>query len=112
MNVMLTTFEIIDANPDIPIERKEVDFPNDPGYDQLSSIISPILEGAFMEHVFVIHNGEYTDMFVDEQGALKELPINKRASEIYNENMRIHTGYVGCGCIFGKAVLFDRRVWF
>lgn len=109
---MKTYYQVISADPNISIERKSIDLPKRPHYMELTKIVEPELDGEWMEHVTVYHNNMYTDMFVDEAGALKDLPTNSRASKIYNENLLSHTGISGNGIIYGTAVLFERRVWY
>lgn len=43
-----------------------------------------------VEHVNVWHDGKYLDMFVDEQGVLKALPLNQKATAIYRANVLAH----------------------
>ena len=66
------------------------------------------------EHVNVWHQGSYTDMFVDETGALKGLPVNAEASEIYHANVKAHFPEEATGemaLIYGDALLFRQKVW-
>jgi hypothetical protein len=91
------------------------DLPEDPGYERLARIVHPLLgEGNFMDHVTVLHEGKYTDMFVDESGIRKGLERNEKATAIYRNNWLSSHPDVNpenLNCILGIAVLFHRRVW-
>ena len=86
-----------------------------PDFATLRSLIRNKLGGCDFEHVNVFWEGEYRDMFVDEIGQLKDLPINMRATVIYWNNVKVHspTEYDPdrMPLIFGKAVIFDKKVW-
>jgi hypothetical protein len=90
------------------------DLPEKPSYQELKQIVQPRLDGAELERVNVFWNGEYLDMFVDETGLLKGLPVNEVATRIYHNNMRIHNPLFDGPWppICGPAVLFLRKVWF
>ena len=112
---METTYTII--RPNGTEEQHTVDLPEQPEFSELSRIIRPILgKGRDLERVNVLHEGRYTDMFVDDCGVLDDLPLNAKASDIYNNNLRTHEPELlklqGDGVIAGPAVLFARRVWF
>lgn len=96
-------------------EQREVDLPEEPGYHTLRDLVSPILNGADIERVNVLHEGGYTDMFVDDSGLLLGLPRNSAATAIYRHNVLTHEPDVDASslpAIYGDAVLFSRRVWF
>jgi len=67
------------------------------------------------ERVNVFWFNRYTDMFVDEIGVLKGLPINVLATEIYLNNLRVHAPELlereGHAFIHGPAVLFEHAVY-
>lgn len=111
---MNTHFVII--RPDGTEETGEVDLPAEPSYHQLSAVMTPILgEGNYMERVNVLVKGAYTDMFVDEDGQLKGLPVNVKATAIYRHNWLTHhpnTPADNLPTIVGVAVLFGRKVWY
>lgn len=69
-----------------------------------------------MEHVNVWYDDHYTDMFVDETGSWKGLPINKTATDIYRANVLAHAvnppNPEDMPPIFGDAILFEKKVWF
>lgn len=94
----------------------QVDLKDGPGLDALRKVIMPHLKGAeWMEHVAVEYNSKRRDMFVDETGALKGLPINEAATKIYQTYwLRTHPGTIpnSISQIYGVAVLFpDNEVW-
>ena len=112
---METKYTVI--QPDGTEEDRVVEWPDDPGYDRIKSIVEPVLNGGWLEHVTVLFNGEAHDMFVDEEGRVphKNLPRNDKATEIYRaaalsrEPMR-HPESLPW--VAGPAVIFQRRVWF
>ncbi len=98
---------------------RKVDLPNEPGYEAIKNIVEPLLDGCNMEHVSVLWGGDRRDMFVDEMGALKRLPINNPATNIYRAY--IYRAYWlsqhpkakpdDLAAIHGVAVIFHRIVW-
>ena len=93
----------------------DADLPEQPGYELLRKLVEPALEDAHMERVNVFHNGKYTDMFVDDSGALNGLPPNPAATAVYRNNVLTHQPESNADDlpeIYGTAVLFDRKVWF
>jgi hypothetical protein len=97
-------------------EWHEIDWPEDPGYDRIKALISPLLDGAPLEHVTVLYEDRRADMFVDEKGHVKAEPLqrNDRATEIYRANWLKHhpkDDPETLPWIAGVAVLFDRIVW-
>lgn len=110
---MKTTYHVLRVGKQL--ETASADLPEQPGYDKLRKLITPLLDGANLEHVAVLHDGKRTDMFVDDTGALKGLPLNPEATAIYRNNtMSQHpeTDPESLPAIYGPAILFDRRVWF
>ncbi len=96
-------------------ESGEVDWPAEPGYDLMKALIEPLLDGAHLEHVTVLHEGERRDMFVDEMGSVNGLPVNALATPIYRNNWLTRHPNVqpdSMPAIHGTAILFARRVWF
>lgn len=94
----------------------QVDWPVDPGYHRLKDLIVPLLDGAHLEHVSVLHKGQRTDMFVDEMGHCKTppLPRNEAATAIYRAatlRRAPKTDPESLPWIAGTAILFDRVVW-
>lgn len=62
----------------------------------------------FPEKVNVFYEGKYEQMYVDESGAVNNrLPINKIATDIYHNNVRVHEPelLVDAANIHGVAVL-------
>lgn len=101
--------------PDGTEELRSVEMRQDPGYDILAKLIKPIVGGDF-ERVAIRHEGLsiYTDMFVNDVGALIGLPRNEKATTFYHANMR-HGGVLPTANdpqIYGAAVVFHRPVWF
>lgn len=110
---MKTTMTIlrVGAAPEV----RDVDLPERPHYDMLVELITPILDGGFLERVRVWHEGKYTDLFCDEDFRLKGLERNEAATGIYRSNVLTHETGIdpeSLPDIRGTAVLFDRAVWF
>jgi hypothetical protein len=87
-----------------------------PLYDELRSLVEPHLGGARLMHVRVLCPllGEWTDMFVDEMGALRRLPRNDAATKIYRNghlSKRPNDDPEKLPYIAGPAVVFLRTVW-
>lgn len=108
-------------HPDGKTEDHSLMLQHDPGYDALKKIMARHLgEGNWLEHVTVLHDGKPKDMFVDEEGLLKGLPVNIAATEIYHtySKQQNPSGYAAAAMsgqlspIVGVAILFHRRVWF
>lgn len=72
-------------------------------------------DDADVEHVRVWDRGQYRDMFVDEIGHHKHLPLNEQATAIYRANSLAHEQPPPdpdeMPTIVGDAVLFDQQVW-
>jgi hypothetical protein len=85
-----------------------VDWPEEPTYDQIRALTKLHIDG-WLEHVSVLYNDKHCDMFVDEEGLLKHLPVNEVATRIYWNAGRVRGGTP----IVGTAILFpERRIWF
>ena len=88
------------------------DWPHPPGYDRIKSFLNNI-ESSFsidgFDHVNVWFNNKQADMFVDEAGRMKNLPLNSYATEVYRAGP---SGPRHDGTIHGPAIIFDGRVWF
>lgn len=71
----------------------------------------------YPEHVNVFWKGKYTDMFVNEIGMILKLPVNKKATEIYRNNVVYHEKITdpliinGMPKIYGPAILLSEKVW-
>lgn len=105
---MQTTLTIM--RPGEPDELRVFDLAEEPGYDKLRTILTPLLDGGELEHVTVLHDGQRADMFVT-----KDLPFNCRATVIYRNNWLTHHPDADPNDlppILGPAVLFSRQVWF
>lgn len=110
---MITTYHVI--KPDGTKTTHTVDWPGEPGLDRMKTVIEPLLDGARLEHVAVLHEGRRHDMFVDEEFVSKGLPYNAEATEIYRCNWMTQHPDVdpeSLPPILGVAVLFDRLIWF
>ncbi len=110
---METPFAIL--RPGAKAEAGSADLPPKPEYRELSKLLWPLLDTAGIERVLVLHNGAYTDMFVDGQGVEKGLPRNDTATRVYRNNfLTHHEGHdpESLPVIYGDAVLFSRKVWF
>ena len=112
---MKTTLEIIPVAG--KVTWREIEFENDqPSYDELRPILDEFFPDLSAEHVSVLCNGKRTDMFVDETGHLKSLPINIRATAVYWEATMQAEGNKfsprALTAIVGPAILFHDRVWF
>lgn len=97
-------------------EQGSIDWPVEPGYDRINKLVAPIIGvgNAEWEHVSVLHNDAHHDMFVDETGQLKDLPLNEKATAIYR-NFAVTKRNIpadGLPTIVGTAIFFHRRVWF
>jgi hypothetical protein len=97
----------------------EVQWPYEPGYKLLCGVILPHLRAvraaAHLEHVRVLFDDRPADMFVDDCGAIAELPVNPVATAIYQTAWRRRfplTGEDTLHSIHGAAVIFRRQVWF
>lgn len=100
---------------DGPVQTGSIEWPHEPGFDAINKLVQPLIGGGNIEHVAVLHDGQRRDMFVDDEGHVKGLPRNDRATSIYRTNTM--TREPGCDPealphIAGPAVLFTRRVWF
>jgi hypothetical protein len=94
----------------------EILMENKPVYAELSSLVEPHLGGARLMWVRVLCPmlGKWTDMFVDEMGALKRLPRNDAATKIYRNSFlskRPNDDPEKLPYIAGTAVVFLRPVW-
>ena len=126
---MKTTFGVI--RPNGLNETGEVDWPEEPTYDQLKAVIEPFLTavrpGARLEHVWILNragNGR-TSMFVDEDSALLRQKINHDATRLYHaatirgltampkptEDQVADGIIIDSPMIHGVAIVFDRPVW-
>ncbi len=97
-------------------EQGTIDWPEDPGFDRIDAVVAPIINvvRGHWEHVSVLHNDEPHDMFIDETGQLKGLPLNVAATAIYRNYSIKKRGADAedLPTIVGAAVLFHRRIWF
>ncbi|MDB5596220.1 MAG: hypothetical protein JWM36_3181 [Hyphomicrobiales bacterium] len=116
MNVVETKLTII--RPGMKTETLDMpDLPIWPGLDRLRRTLcvkGRLGEDVHLEHVSVLIDGRPTDMFVDEDGMSKGLPVNVAATKIYRANSLLRNPDLDAEKlpkIVGPAVVFSRRVW-
>lgn len=100
---------------DSAVTTGSVDWPAKPGFDAINKIVQPLIGGGHIEHVTVLHDGQRRDMFVDEEGRIKGMTRNERATAIYRTAwLSRNPGKSADDLPFiaGPAVLFTKRVWF
>jgi hypothetical protein len=121
MTSTLIKTRLLVMRPDQPHETLERDLPEEPSYQELRDIITPLLDGAALEHVYVLADFaggtdfKRADMFVDEMSLVRRLPRNEAATVIYRRNSMLREpgkDPESMSWIAGPAVLFDRVVWF
>jgi hypothetical protein len=94
----------------------EIPMEKNPVYDELRHLIEPHLGGARLMHVRVLCPllRDWTDMFIDEMGALKRLPRNDAATKIYRNSFlskNPDNDPETLPYIAGPAVVFLSPVW-
>ena len=103
-----------DGTTDLP------DAESDPRAEKMWAKLKPLVQdvigaGNDIEHVNVWHDSRYLDMFVDETGVEKELPLNEKATKIYRANTQAHEPNPEpedeMPTIHGDVVLFMEKVW-
>jgi len=92
------------------IEWTTHDLPDVPEYDDVKRVVSPIIPD--FEHVTVLWQDKRTDMFIDELGVVKGLPINAFATGVYYTASIVAGRQISPNPICGPAVLFNERIWF
>ena len=110
---MKTKIRVIQPNG----EETEVtlDMAEHPTLREIENVLTPYFDGAYIEHVNVLTDDGYTDMFVDEDGFAKALQRNEKATAVYRRNWLEQHPQVNpesTNHIVGTAVVFSRRVWF
>lgn len=112
--MMKCTYHIM--RPGKPRETRKHEFKNAPDYRQLKDLLTPLLDGAPLEHVYVLYEGRRADMFVDEMGHVRNVPLprNEEATAIYRANA-LKRGMASdpedLPWIAGPAILFEEIVW-
>lgn len=107
--------EYVAIHPGGREDRFVARLPIRPTYDEIAKVVGPHFSNAHFEHVSVLWDGKPLDMFVDEEGQLKHLPLNLRATKIYRNNwMQSHPAAdpESLPTVVGLALLFSRRIWF
>lgn len=109
-------YSIIPADETKPIEPKDIDLPSRPNLAEIRAIVLPVLQAvrakAHLEHVAVLYKGNRASMFVDDEGALFDLPVNIRATEIYHAASRsVGRDVSDAPLIYGDVIQFEMNVW-
>jgi hypothetical protein len=92
-----------------------IEWPAKPGFKMIEALVAPFLDGAHLEHVSVLFQGERCSMFVDEAGQRKGLERNEEATKVYRTFLLGRYPKMppeNLSFIVGPAVLFHRNVWF
>jgi hypothetical protein len=82
--------------------------------DMILDQMRTMLRCELVEHVSVQFLNSARDMFVDEEGKLKGLPVNDAATHIYQTyalEQNPHLDPDDLNKIYGPAVVFQERVW-
>jgi hypothetical protein len=106
---------MITYRPGEPQHSCQVELPEQPDYQIIKALVTPLLDGAELEHVSVLYRDQRADMFVDEMGHQKGLPRNDPATVIYRTNWLTRYPYTdpeSLPWIAGPAIVFTRRIWF
>jgi hypothetical protein len=87
-----------------------------PIYEELCTLVEPHLGGARPMHIRVLCPmlGKWTDMFIDDMGALKRLPRNEAATKIFRNGFapkHLNDNPEKLPYIAGPAVVFLRPLW-
>lgn len=110
---MKTTYQII--RPPGLVEKVEAEFSDDEDKraEETLAVLNKFIPPGYIEHVNVFWEGKYMDMFVDEDGHRKRLPVNIWATKIYWNNTIVHQPELAdelTEMIVGDAVLFKKGV--
>lgn len=100
---------------DSAVKTGSIEWPAEPGFDAINKLVQPLIGGGHIEHVTVLHEGQRRDMIVDEEGRLKGMLRNERATAIYRTAWMLRNPGKDADelpHIAGPAVLFTRRCWF
>jgi hypothetical protein len=103
----------------IPEEVEIAGLAQRPSYPKLRDLIRSHLGNGYFEHVTILNPfgkiPKGLDMFVDEDGHSKGLPINAKATEFYRANwLKQHPEADPNRLpeIVGTAIIFSRKVWY
>ncbi len=94
-----------------------VEWPKEPGYDAIKTLVQPLLQDGIkrhvnFEHVAVLFKRQRASMFVDDYGAFMGLPVNRAATEIYHAASKARGADTSnAPMIYGTAILFHENVW-
>lgn len=99
-------------------EHGEMDADHKVLLPNLRALWEEVSPGTKFERVRVFWPRTYTDMFVDETGARKKLPVNYKATRIYRNNVIYFEKITNqeeiqdMPRIHGVAILFHSQIWF
>lgn len=104
-----TPYEVVD--PDGSIAGNVLWWPKEPGYERILGLCETFLgKGVTLARVPALVNGVEYDMLVDEDAGLKDLPVNRVASNFHAAFYAQRTAQEVVP-LKGVAVLFRRKVW-
>lgn len=86
------------------------------GWDFVRKALQQFFFPYNYEHVNILHpdsETEYVDMFVIENSANLEMPVNEEATRLYQRNAIIHQGAnpEEMAKVYGPAIYFGEKVW-
>lgn len=79
--------------------------------EQFALSVVPTLEkmqefvDGYIERVNVLFNGDACDMIVNEEGLIKNLPVNWKATALYGAHSIVNMGQLPATPICGRAIL-------
>jgi Domain of unknown function (DUF3846) len=99
------SYIVIKANGEVRTSVTQKEFT----LEQMQQIV-----GGYIERVTVLCDKKLCDMIVNEEGALRNLPINTKATEIYHALSKLHVKqgavmpliFPPCS-IYGDVIIFD-----
>lgn len=84
----------------------------------LRALWEEVSPGTKFERVRVFWPRVYIDLFVDETGMMKQLPVNYKATRMYRNNVIVHEKITNpeeiqdMPRIHGVAILFEKQIWY
>lgn len=104
-----TNYEVLD--PDGTVAGNVVWWPSEPGYDRVLGLCELFLgKGVTLARVPALIGDVEYDMLVDEDAGLKDLPVNRVASN-FHAAFYAQRSAQEVVPLKGVAVLFRRKVW-
>lgn len=89
--------------------------PHPYGVQAVTSVVSPLLGGSDVDHVPVVYNGAWRDLFVDPMAEIRGMDRNEMATAVYQNYLLSKfpdTDIDTAPAIYGSAVLFCQdKVW-